>query len=184
MILTTDRLTLRDFVEDDYRRVSEYRSDERYRRYHRDAMCTEAGARKFVRMVMDWAAETPRLKFQLAIVRTSDNLLIGSCGVRTTSSADREAEFGCELDPCVWGHGLASEAGRAMLRYAFGALGMHRVWAHTIAENRSAVRLAEQLGMRLEGCLRESNFFQERWWDNQVYAILEQDWQEADQGRC
>jgi len=176
MILTTDRLTLRDFIEGDYCRVNEYRSDERYLRYYHEEARTEAGARTFESLVMGWAAEVPRRNFQLAIVRTSDNLLIGNCGVRTTSAVDREAEFGCELDPHAWRQGYATEAGRAILSYAFDFLGMHRVWSRTIAENRSAVRLAERLGMGLEGCLRESNFFRERWWDNLVYAILEQDW--------
>lgn len=176
MILTTDRLILRDFIEDDWRRVSEYRSDQHYLRYYPEEKLTDADSLAFVRLVMGWATEMPRRKFQLAIVRVSDSILIGNCGVRTTSEADREAEFGCELDPRAWRQGYATEAGRAILSYAFGVLGMHRVWSRAIAENHAAARVAERLGMHLEGCLRESSFMKGRWWDDRVYAILEQEW--------
>jgi [ribosomal protein S5]-alanine N-acetyltransferase len=143
MILTTDRLILRDFIEDDLSRVTEYRSDERYRQYYSQEESTE----KFVRLVTGWASETPRRKFQLAMVRASDNLLIGNCGIRTTSERDVEAEFGCELDPSFWHQGYATEAGKAMLKHAFGSLGMHRVWSRTIAENQAAAKVAQRLGI-------------------------------------
>ena len=176
MILKTDRLILRDFIEDDWRRINEYRLDQRYLKYYPDETVTEASSRGFVRMVMGWATEFPRLKFQLAILRASDGILVGNCGVRTTSETNREAEFGCELDPGAWQQGYATEAGRAILKFAFESLAMHRVWSRTIAENHAAVRVAERLGMHLEGCLRESSFMKGRWWDNRVYAILEQEW--------
>ena len=173
MIVTTDRLILRDFIESDWHRIHEYRSDERYRQYYPEE---QEASLKFVRTVMGWSSENPRRKFQLALLRASDNLLIGNCGVRTTSEEDREAEFGCELDPRFWRQGYASEAGRAILNHAFGSLGMHRVWSRTIAENESAAKVAQRLGMRLEGCLRQSTFMKGRWWDRHVYAILEHEW--------
>lgn len=176
MIVTTDRLVLRDFIESDWHRINEYRSDDRYRQYYSGEQFTDESSLKFVRMVMGWSAEIPRRKFQLAILRASDNLLIGNCGIRTTSEENREAEFGCELDPLFWRQGYASEAGGAMLKHAFGSLGMHRVWSSTIAENHSAAKVAQRLGMRLEGCHRQSTFMKGRWWDNHVYAILEQEW--------
>ncbi|MGH9785266.1 MAG: GNAT family N-acetyltransferase, partial [Terriglobia bacterium] len=179
MIVTTDRLILRDFVESDLRRITEYRLDERYRRYYPEDKSTDGNSLRFVHLVMGWSSETPRRKFQLAILRASDNLLIGNCGIRTTSEQDMEAEFGCELDPRFWQQGYATEAGKAMLEQAFGFLGMHRVWSRTIAENHSAAKVAQRLGMRLEGCLRQSTFMNGRWWDNHLYAILEQEWRKG-----
>ena len=176
MQLETNRLILRDYAEDDWRRVQEYRSEARYLRYYPEEASSEDRAREFVQMVMGWAAEQPRQKFQLAVTRTSDGMVIGSCGVRITSPEDREAEFGCELDPQEWGRGYASEASRAIIDYGFRVLGMHRIWAHTIGDNLAAVKLAERMGMKLEGRLRERRFFKGRWWDRVIYAVLEQEW--------
>ncbi|MSO20212.1 MAG: N-acetyltransferase [Acidobacteria bacterium] len=176
MQLETNHLILRDCVEDDWLRVREYRSEVSYLRYHTEETSSEERAREFVRMVTDWAAEQPRQKFQLATTRASDGVLIGSCGVRIASPEDREAEFGCELDPREWGNGLGAEASRAIIDYGFRMLGMHRIWAHTIGDNLAAVKLAERMGMRQEGRLRESRFFKGRWWDRVIYSVLEQDW--------
>jgi RimJ/RimL family protein N-acetyltransferase len=176
MQLATSRLILRDFVDEDWRRTQQYRSDERYRRYYPEEKTSEDSTREFVRMVMGWAAEEPRQKFQLAITRASDGLLVGNCGVRITSARDREAEFGCELDPGEWGNGFATEASCAIIGYGFRALGMHRIWARIISENSAAVKLAERMGMQLEGRVPKNLFFKARWWDDVVYAILEQDW--------
>jgi RimJ/RimL family protein N-acetyltransferase len=32
--------------------------------------------------------------------------------------------------------------------------------------------------MRLEGRLRDKEYFKERWWDTLVYAILDHEWRE------
>ena len=175
---TTSRLILRDFVETDWERVLEYRADPLYSRHYPEEKCTEEGCRAFVAMTMGWAIETPRKKYQLAIVRASDGLLIGNCGARCSSESrwGSEAEFGCELDPRAWRRGYATEAGRAIIGFAFDSLQVHRVFARTFAENQPAVKLAERLGMRLEGRLRERRYFKGRWWDHLFYAVLEHEW--------
>lgn len=60
-----------------------------------------------------WAAETPRLRYQLAIEEPRIGLL-GSCGVRIMDPDRRQASFGCELGRDHWGHGYAAEAARAL----------------------------------------------------------------------
>jgi RimJ/RimL family protein N-acetyltransferase len=39
--------------------------------------------------------------------------------------------------------------------------------------NRASQRVLEKLGMRLEGRLRQDEYFKVRWWDTLIYAILE-----------
>ena len=174
MQIATDRLVLRDYVEDDWLRVYEYRCDERYLRYYQEDS-NKQRAREFIRMVTGWATEQPRRKFQLAITRAEDGFLIGSCGVRG-AAGDPAAEFGCELDPRHWGKGLGWEASCAIINYGFRVLGVHHVWARTISENLAATKLAEHMGMKREGSLRESRFFRGRWWDEVIFAVLEHEW--------
>ena len=63
-----------------------------------------------------------------------------------------------------------------MLAYGFEELGVHRIWAHCVAENVASARVMEKIGMRQEGYLRESEWMKDRWWDTLVYAILEYEW--------
>jgi ribosomal-protein-alanine N-acetyltransferase len=175
--LETPRLILREFRPDDAGFVLAYQSDPRYLRYYPGETRTREDAEAFVDMFLRWQAETPRRRFQLAIVtKRPDGMedeLIGNCGVRVLWPADREGEFGCEIAPSHWGNGYSTEAGRAMLRFAFGELGLHRVRAECIAENEASARMLERLGMRQEGLLRENRWMKGRWWDTRVYGLLE-----------
>ena len=98
-----------------------------------------------------WAAELPRLNYQLAIVRRQEpNLLLGCCGLRSIDSIAGEMEFGIELAPEYWGwYAYAIEAGRAMLDFGFGELNLGVISGSTIAQNVRITRLAEWFGAQL-----------------------------------
>lgn len=59
-----------------------------------------------------------------------------------------EVEILYSLEPDRWGQGLAAEASRAVLGYAFEVVGLHRITAEIDAGNTSSAAVAEQLGMR------------------------------------
>jgi hypothetical protein len=106
MELRTDRLVLRDFLPSDAEALAAYQADPRYlEHYDHSAAITDAHA--LVDLFGAWALESPRTKYQLAIVL--DGRVIGTCGVRQDAG---EAEFGCELDPGYWNAGYAREASR------------------------------------------------------------------------
>jgi RimJ/RimL family protein N-acetyltransferase len=176
MMLTTDRLLLREFAEDDWPAVLAYQSDPRYLRFYHWTHRTEEDARAFVRMFLDQQAETPRRKYQLAVVLRAKGRLIGNCGIRLNAPETRAADIGYELDPRYWGHGYATEAARAIVAFGFEQLGLHRVWSWCIADNVGSARVLEKLGMRREGRLRDHEWFKGRWWDTLLYAILEDEW--------
>ena len=177
MIITTKRLVLREFAEDDWSAVLTYQSDPRYLRYYDWSERTEQNVRAFVRMFTAWREEEPRTKFQLAITLASDGQLIGNCGIRKKILDAREADLGYELDPRYWGCGYATEAARAILAFGFQELALHRIWAWCIAENLASAHVLEKIGMRQEGHLLQNEWMQGRWWDTLLYAILEHEWQ-------
>lgn len=156
-----------------------YQADPRYQRYYDLTAPTEQGARDFVAMFLAQQHAQPRLKFQLAVTLKRTGALIGNCGVRLQAPGAQEADIGYELNPEQWGQGYASEAARAMVAFGFTELGVHRIWAHCIADNAASARVLEKLGMRQEGRLREQEYFKGRWWDTLLYAILEPEWRNA-----
>jgi RimJ/RimL family protein N-acetyltransferase len=179
MILTTRSLILRDFTAEDWRPVLGYQSDPHYLRYYEWAGRTEAEVQAFVQRFLDWQAEEPRLKFQLAVTLAGDGRLIGTCGVRLERAAAQVGELGYELAPTFWGLGYATEAAREMVRFGFEELGLHRIWGDTVAANDASRRVMEKLGMCCEGQLRENKRFKGRWWDTVIYGILAREWQQA-----
>ncbi|MGC5308597.1 GNAT family N-acetyltransferase [Micromonospora zamorensis] len=64
-------------------------------------------------------------------------------------SADgTEAELGYRLRRSTWGIGLATEGSRALVRYAFDAVGVRRVWAETMTVNDRSRRVMAKAGLR------------------------------------
>jgi RimJ/RimL family protein N-acetyltransferase len=175
LTIQTDRLVLRDFQHADLSAYQELCSDPEFQRFYPELDAAPGETERRLSMFIAWADEQPRRRFQLAITRSS-NELIGSCGVRITSEAERQGSFGCELGRPYWGMGYAYEAGRTMMEFGFRKLGLHRIWAETIAENEAAARLAGKLGMHLEGVLRDNRWFRGRWWSTKVLAVLESEW--------
>lgn len=181
MEIRTERLLLREFVEDDWRALYSYQNDTRYLDLYEWTHRTEPDVKAFVREFIEQQDENPRTKFQLAIVLQDERELqvgrvVGNVGLRKPSPPSRVAELGYEIDPRYWGIGYATEAARAMCKFAFDELRVHRVWAHCVANNVASTRVMEKLGMRQEGHLRESEYFKERWWNTLLYGILEDEW--------
>ena len=177
MILTTRRLVLREFEEEDWSAVLAYQSDSLYLRYYHWTQRTEQDVLEFVRMFIAHREEEPRTKFQLAITLASDGQLIGNCGIRMKTPGAQEADIGYELNPRYWGIGYATEAASELLAFGFRDLELHRIWAWCIAENAASARVLEKIGMRQEGRLREQEWMQGRWWDTLLYAMLDHEWQ-------
>lgn len=175
-ILATDRLLLREFMEDDWRAVLAYQSDARYLEYSPWTHRTAGEVQDFVRGFVEWQGERPRTKYQLAIMLPVEGQLIGNCGLRMETADSRQANIGYEIAPGYWGEGYATEAAQAMVAFGFEELRLHRIWARCVAENVASYRVLEKIGMRREGCLREEERMKGRWWDTLVYGILDLEW--------
>lgn len=182
MILSTKRLVLRDFSFDDWRSVLAYQQKPLYLRYYPWNEREPDKVRELVETWLSQQQETPRIKYQLAITLRTSRALIGSCGVRLEWAGVHEGDIGFELDPEHWGQGYASEAARAMVGFGFSQLGLHRIWARCLADNDRSARVLERLGMRLEGRLRQNEFFKGQWWDTLLYGLLAHEWQDEEPG--
>lgn len=85
-----------------------------------------------------------------------DGSALGVIGLSHIDRASRRAQIGYALERDHWGRGIAREAVLAVLRVAFGELGLERVEAHVDAENRRSLRFAEKMGLVLERSFGES----------------------------
>lgn len=77
--------------------------------------------------------------------------LAGCCGLRPHQPADADFELGFHLRPQFWGQGLAGEAARAVIGYAFHTLGAKTLFAGHHPDNVESKRLLGKLGFRPSG---------------------------------
>ena len=112
-------------------------------------------------------------RHEFMIVERASGRPVGITGLSQIDRRHRRAEYGVLIGEAdARGRGLAAEASRLLLRYAFGDLGLHRVFLHVLADNEPALHLYGRLGFKTEGCLRQHVFKDGRLRDVIVMAIL------------
>jgi len=175
--LTTERLILRDFEPGDFEAFFAASRDPEYNRFYSENETTREFWQSVFDRILASTNAQERLKYQLAICLPTGEV-IGTCGVRMEDRENRQASFGCAVARLYWGQGFAYEASQRIVSFGFSSLPIHRLFAETISENTQARKLAERLGMKLEGELRHTRFFRGRWWNTVIYSILMDEWRD------
>ena len=116
----------------------------------------------------------PNTWFQLPIVN-KNGMLVGDIGIHVLEDID-QAEVGYTLAPSYQGQGYAIESLKAVINYLFFDLKKHRITASADPNNTSSIRLLERLGMRKEGHFIKSFRMGDKWLDDCIYAMLEEEW--------
>ncbi|HEY7484628.1 MAG TPA: GNAT family N-acetyltransferase [Streptosporangiaceae bacterium] len=150
VILTTKRLTLRPFEEDDAADVAEAVKDAEIRRWMAWAPDhTPAQARDWC---MVHAHAGPEDQVNFAIV--ANGRCSGAIGLNRVSWSTGRVEIGYWVAPWARRRGYAVEATSAVAAYAFEK-GLHRVELLAATGNAPSQRVAERAGFTREGVLRE-----------------------------
>jgi len=174
--LRTERLVLRDYVDEDFEAVHAYGTDPEVVRFMAWGPNDEAATRDFLTRTIAATHAIPRTSWELAVTLAETGELVGGCGLMPRRLPYREWELGYVLRRDLWGNGLVPEAARAVAEFGVRQLGAHRLFALIDPANRGSIRVAEGLGMRLEGTLRYDARIHGEWRDTHVYALLETEW--------
>lgn len=130
-------------------------------------------AREFVKKVRkQWRYDEA---FVFAIIDKSTNRFAGCIGIHPTRAHNR-AEVGYWIGKPFWGHGLATEALRLIIKFGFEDLQLNRIAAGHFPYNPASGRVMQKANMRHEGVLRGALFHREQYKDEVRYAILREDY--------
>ncbi|HEX6500952.1 MAG TPA: GNAT family protein [Micromonosporaceae bacterium] len=114
-----------------------------------------------------------------------DGTLVGGVLFVSLDSASGVCEVGCWLEPAAEGRGLVTRAIRLLIDWAVRDRGMHRVEWHTLATNERSIHVAQRLGMRRDGVMRQSVPARDGSGtraDLEVWSILAHEWLSAAEG--
>lgn len=113
-----------------------------------------------------------------AITRKAGGSLIGAISLLGMGKG-HQAELGYWIGQPYWSQGFCTEAGAAVLRYAFSELGLVRVHSCHLARNPASGRVMRKLGMQHEGVRRQHVKKWDKCEDSVVYGILKAEWLRA-----
>jgi RimJ/RimL family protein N-acetyltransferase len=145
-MIETERLLLRRFEPADVDALARWNADEGFTLHLGGPMTREQTIEVLERWERHWDEHGFGL---LAVVDKESGELVGRTGPQYHRAWPHDPEVGWALDPAWWGRGLATEAGRASIKWAFGELGFARVVSITTEGNLASRRVMEKLGFRL-----------------------------------
>lgn len=160
--LESNRLVLRRFRLNDAEELfANYGSDPAVSRYVAWAPCqTEESTKDFLKMHViryDMDQDFYGWGIELKSTASADGKshLIGSCGIFNVDTGSRSGELGISIGSRWWRQGLAAEAVRTVMEFAFRQAGFHRLYASHQEDNTASGRVMRKCGMHFEGVLRD-----------------------------
>ena len=178
--LQTARLLLRPFAESDSDAIYALQSNARVLRYWNSPPWTERSrADAFIAACRKMEEDESGARF--AIETRDEDAFVGWCSMFRWNPVYRSLVIGYCFGEPAWGKGYATEAVRAMLQWAYGALDLNRVEAELDTRNAASARVLEKLGFEREGLRREDCIVSGEVSDAWIYGLLRRDWK-ADPG--
>lgn len=105
-----------------------------------------------------------------------DGTLVGGTMFVSFDIKTGSCEIGCWLEPAAQGQGLITRATGHLIDWAVRVRGIHRVVWLTRPDNAASRNVAQRLGMRLDGVLREEFPHQGVRHDTEVWSLLAPEW--------
>jgi RimJ/RimL family protein N-acetyltransferase len=144
----TERLVLRQWAADDLEALAAVFAAPSFWHFpFRRGLTHEETERFLERQLHDWATHGFG---SWAVEVKGDGRLAGYIGLSIPNWLPQvlpAVEVGWRLHPDYWGRGLATEGGRASLRYGFEEHDLDRIISIAMPENVASLRVMEKLGM-------------------------------------
>ena len=147
LTIETDRLVLRRWREEDREPFAALNADPEVMRYFVRPLTREESDRLVDRIEARFEADGIG---QWAVERREDGRFLGFTGLAPASfeaSFTPTIEVGWRFARSAWGHGYATEAGRAALHYGFQVRGLEAILSWTSVLNLPSIAVMERLGM-------------------------------------
>lgn len=150
-----------------------WRQDPVTRRYNPLRDLDEEGLRQLVERTCQPLAEGGT---EARFMVTRGEAIVGHVALKNVDRANRMAELGMGIGPEHRGQGLAAVAVRLLLRHAFDAVDLERVWATAHCDNVASHRALLRAGFVREGTLRQHYVIGGRRVDHAIFGVLASEW--------
>jgi RimJ/RimL family protein N-acetyltransferase len=113
------------------------------------------------------------------VVPRGMDVAVGTFQLRRLDATFKTAEWGFALGSPFWGSGLFVESAQLVLRFAFDTLGVHRLEARAAIANGRGCAALRKVGAVQEGVLRRAFLRDDRYFDQTLWTIVDEDWRES-----
>jgi RimJ/RimL family protein N-acetyltransferase len=146
-ILTTERLYLREFGDEDSILLVALNNDPEVTRYTGEGSIDKKEAERVLREVI-----LPQYKNKIgrwAVHLKSNDEFIGWCGLKHIESLN-EIDLGYRFFRKHWGKGYATEASKAVISYGLNTMKFKTIVARAAVENLNSIKVLEKSGLKFQ----------------------------------
>jgi RimJ/RimL family protein N-acetyltransferase len=147
VILETDRLLIREYVEEDAEAFFKLNTDPQVLRFVPDKPLLSVEQAQQILLGHPIADYRKHGFGRGACILKSTGEQIGFAGLKFLEELG-EVDVAYRLMPAYWGKGFATEAARASVHFGFAHLGLKRIIGLVMPENIASVRVLEKIGLR------------------------------------
>ena len=150
-ILTTPRLILRPWLDEDAEPFAQMNADPEVMRFFPNTQTAEETLALIARVKAHF---TKHGYGPFAVERKDNGQFIGFTGLS-------QPNFKTDFTPCVevgwrlskpnWGHGFATEAAIASINYGFTELGLKEIYSFTVPTNLPSINVMKKAGLKYAG---------------------------------
>lgn len=168
------RIYLRALELEDYKKSIEWRNDDKI-------WDMVAGPKYYVSEIYEkkWVENiifNSKNSLTLAICIKDTDEHIGYAYLNDIDYKNKNAMFAKLIgEKRFWGKGLGSELTLLMLYHGFNVLGLERIEARQLLNNKGSIKVNEKCGFKNEGILRNAVFKNGRYQDLNVMSIIRKD---------
>lgn len=175
--LKTARLLLRKPCEHDADSMFEYACNENVSRYtswetHKSIEDTKS----FIAMSEACFGQGYGVGPFVILNKETPDKVIGTIGCFNVPSTDKCMELGIAICEKYWRKGIATEASREVINYAFSNFDLEKLQFQCAIENKASLALARRLGFQYEGELRNIIWCKGKYWTMNSLSMLKDDW--------
>lgn len=176
----TERLVIRDHVEDDKENLQRLLTDPKAMRYLPDIFCrTVEEVHENLQTAVREARYPDRTKYFFVIEHKTEHQYIGEIGFtrgQHTAATGGIAGLGYFILPRHWGCGYTTEAVLAVIDFGFRHCGLHKMTSGCLKENRASERVMLKCGMIKEADYKAHAWHEGQWKDRVEYRLLRDEW--------
>jgi RimJ/RimL family protein N-acetyltransferase len=159
-VLETERLLVREFVENDAEAFFAFNGDPDVMRYTGEP--PSESVEQVWRMIRDYPDYREHGYGRWAVVYKPDDRIVGFNGLKYLDDL-KEVDLGYRFRSDYWGRGIATESSLAIVRYGFETLGLDHIIGLVMPENTPSIHVLKKLGMTYAGMVHYCHTQVQRW---------------------
>ena len=114
-------------------------------------------------------------QYDFVITDAKDGSFLGGCGLSHIDQANQIANLGYWVRTSRTKEGVASAAARLLAQFGFKKLKLNRIEVKAAVGNKASQRVAEKIGAKREGILRNRMVVHDRVYDMVMFSLIPED---------